>query len=139
MMSPQEENAKPQIPVFVHPIKILVCGGRRYNEKNFMWDWLDLLANSNTISHVINGQQRGADMLAHEWALDRGIQPVAVPANWRAHGTAAGPIRNRAMAALEPNICIAFPGGNGTASMVAIARAARIQVLEIAPLFKAGS
>lgn len=135
-MSPQETNAKPEIPSFIRPIKILVCGGRRYTNKAFMWDWLDLFSNSNEISHVINGFQRGADMLAHDWAVERGIQPVDCPANWKVHGTAAGPLRNRAMAALQPDLCIAFPGGNGTKSMTSIARANNIKVLEIAELFK---
>lgn len=133
-MSPQEENQ--QIPSFVRPIKLLVCGGRLYVNKDFMWDWLDKFSVSNEISHLINGHQRGADMLAHDWAVERGIQVVNVPVNWRAHGTAAGPIRNRAMAALAPDLVLAFPGGNGTKSMVSIARANKIKVLEIAELFK---
>lgn len=135
-MSPQQTNSQPQIPAFVRPIKILVCGGRKYTNKTFMWDWLDRISRATEISHVINGYQRGADMLAHDWAMARGIQPVDVPAMWDAHGIAAGPMRNRAMAALNPEMCIAFPGGNGTRSMVAIARASGIKILEISELFK---
>lgn len=135
-MSPQEKNSRPTVPSFVRPIKILVCGGRKYTNKTFMWEWLDLISRSNDISHVINGFQRGADMLAHDWAMARGIQPVDVPAMWDAHGIAAGPMRNRAMAALNPDLCIAFPGGNGTKSMTSIAAANKIPVIEIAELFK---
>lgn len=135
-MSPQEKNAKMRVPQYANAIKILVCGGRRYANKNFMWDWLDLLSNSNEITCVINGAQRGADKLAHDWAEARGIQPVDVPALWAAHGTAAGPIRNRVMASLRPDLCIAFPGGNGTKSMTSIAHATDIPVIEIAELFK---
>jgi hypothetical protein len=134
MMSPQETNMR-TVPHFNHPIKILVCGGRKYGNKAFMWQWLDLLSHSNTISHVITGGAPGADTLADAWAEDRCIQPVVCRALWKQQGTAAGPIRNRAMAELKPNLVLAFPGGNGTASMCAIARANKIQVLEVGELF----
>lgn len=135
-MSPQETNEKPQIPSFARPIKILVCGGRKFHDKMFVWDWLDMLSNANNISHVITGGASGADRLADEWAEERVIQPVVCRALWRQSGTAAGPIRNRAMASLGPDLCIAFPGGSGTKSMMAIARAANIRVIEISPLFR---
>lgn len=137
MMSPQEENQKKklELPVLAGRLKILVCGGRRYMDKVFMHEWLDCFDAVNTITHVIHGGAGGADRLAGMWAEEQGIQQVIVPANWRMHGTAGGPMRNRAMAELQPNLVIAFPGGKGTASMVAIARELKIQVIEIAPLF----
>lgn len=132
-MSPQQENKK--IPTFVRAIKLLICGGRKYNDKEFMFKWLDEFAAVNTVSHVIHGDCGGADRLANEWAEERCIQPVKLPALWKQLGNAAGPIRNRAMALLTPDLVIAFPGGNGTRSMTSIARANGIKVLEISPLF----
>jgi hypothetical protein len=135
MMSPQEENAGPRVPVFQRPIKILGCGGRKYGNKAFVWEWMDHFARSNTISHVITGGAPGADTLIDAWAEDRCIQPVVCRALWKQQGTAAGPIRNRAMSELKPDIVLAFPGGNGTASMLAIARANSIPTIEISELF----
>jgi hypothetical protein len=133
MMSPQQINAG--MPRFTRPIKVLVCGGRKYLNREFMFHWLDSFYDTNEISHVITGGAAGADALANVWAEQRGIQQVIMPANWRAHGRSAGPMRNRAMADMKPDIVIAFPGGNGTASMCTIARENKIQVLEIAELF----
>lgn len=136
MMSPQEENArvKFELPVLAGRLKLLVCGGRAYNDRDFLWSWLDVFSKTNTVTHIITGGATGADALASAWACERGIQQVIVPANWRVHGKGAGPIRNLAMAELKPNLVIAFPGGSGTASMCSIARNKGIQVLEIAPL-----
>jgi hypothetical protein len=136
MMSPQEENAKVKVdlPVLAGRIKLLVCGGRDYTDKSFLWSWLDCFEKTNVITHVITGGATGADALASAWASERGIQQVIVPANWRVHGNSAGPKRNRAMAELKPSLVVAFPGGKGTASMLAIARELNLNVLEIAPL-----
>jgi hypothetical protein len=54
------------------------------------------------------------------------------PADWKAHGRAAGPIRNQRMIdEHRPELVVAAPGGRGTADMVRRARAAGIEVFEI--------
>ena len=79
---------------------------------------------------IIAGGARGADSLAVEWAKSRGIPFQEFPANWSLHGRkAAGPKRNQQM--LDENnifLVIAFPGGSGTADMVARAQKAGIHV-----------
>jgi len=117
-------------------VKILVCGGRDFADKDFLFDWLDDYRSRclDPITHLIHGAARGADTLAGEWAALRGIQPVACPALWRAHGSkAAGPMRNAAMLQLWPDIVIAFPGGTGTANMVRQSRQAGILVVPAVP------
>jgi hypothetical protein len=52
-------------------------------------------------------------------------------AKWHVHGRAAGPIRNGVMIDMRPDIVIAFPGGDGTADMVAQATEAGIRVIRI--------
>lgn len=109
-------------------MKVLVCGGRNYNDRNKVSEVLGSLAG---VTHVIHGDYRGADTLAKQWAEGMGVQPVNCPANWELFDSAAGPRRNRAMLALGPDLVVAFPGGSGTADMVEAAREAGVEVLPV--------
>lgn len=51
--------------------------------------------------------------------------------NGKPYNAAAGGIRNQQMADFGPQLCIAFPGGSGTADMVRRAHAAHIRVIEV--------
>ncbi len=114
-------------------MKILVCGGRTFTNRNFVFWELDRLALHHKIEQVIVGGAMGADQLGLEWAHSRKIAKTMVPADWRVHGRAAGPIRNQKMLDLKPDLVVAFPGGKGTADMVARSRKAGVEVLELAP------
>lgn len=127
----------------------LVCGGRNYGlylpykdpqsrawiaaaERRTVTEVLDEIAAENEIEYLISGHAAGADTLAEEWALARGIHVKAWAADWNSHGRAAGPIRNERMLR-ESNAThgIAFPGGNGTADMVGRLREAGLPVMEV--------
>jgi hypothetical protein len=115
--------------------RVLVCGGRNYADRDRVFAELDRLdeALSDPIC-VIAGGASGADALAEEWARSRigkrdGISFHGFKADWAKHGRAAGPIRNQAMIDRgRPNLVLAFPGGRGTADMVARANEAGIPV-----------
>jgi hypothetical protein len=109
-------------------MRILICGGRAYDDVNKVLSTLDNLPDAEDITHCIHGGAKGADALAGHWARTSGVQEVICPADWSWHGTHAGPIRNRAMLALQPDLVVAFPGGKGTAHMVRIAKAAGVPV-----------
>ena len=58
-----------------------------------------------------------------------GVSYAPNPARWAELGRRAGPIRNQEMLDLwVPDGVVAFPGGAGTADMVARARAACVTV-----------
>lgn len=105
-------------------MKILVCGGRDYRDRDFVFHTLGSVHAAVVVSCVVHGNASGADSLADEWATSEGIEVRAYPANWTLHGRKAGPIRNSQMLAEEPDIelVVAFPGGAGTADMVAKAK-----------------
>lgn len=107
--------------------KVLVCGGRDYGEADKVEEVLSAL----DPSLIIEGGARGADSLARLWATKNGVHVCTVNALWDFYGKRAGPIRNSAMLALKPDLVVAFPGGRGTADMVAQAREAGIEVLEV--------
>jgi predicted Rossmann-fold nucleotide-binding protein len=105
------------------------------------WNWLernlkDELAFASgctsqlTIERVIHGGCRGADEGANDWAKSENIPVIACRADWKKHGKAAGPIRNREMIRLhQPDYVVALPGGRGTADMINAAEAAGIPVI----------
>jgi len=106
-----------------------VCGGRNFDKPLWLSRILDTYKEA---THVIHGAYKGADTLAHDWALANGIQAVACPAAWNYYDKVAGYKRNAAMLELltDKDIVVAFPGGPGTAMMCKLAREKGIRVDE---------
>lgn len=103
-------------------MKLLVCGGRKYDDEGYLYFILDAIWETRGITHVIHGGADGADSLAGAWAQCRGVQEVICAANWYYHGKNAGFVRNSSMACLKPDLVIAFPGGGGTRHMSELAQ-----------------
>jgi hypothetical protein len=110
-------------------MKILLCGGRNYCDAETVRQYLDPFLGQITM--LIQGGARGADRLAKEWARGHGVHGAEVEALWQAYSRAGGARRNSAMLVLEPDLCIAFPGGPGTADMVKQCKRANIMVIEV--------
>lgn len=117
---------------------VLVCGGRDYGDRRRVFMVMDMIlgdwraaGHADSALMIVHGGARGADALADAWARSRGITVRPEPADWNEHGKAAGVIRNAAMLRdYEPALVVAFKGGNGTAHMMKIARAAGVKVEE---------
>jgi hypothetical protein len=110
-------------------MKLLVCGGREFDDEAAVGVALDSLHSKHGLTHLIHGGAQGADAIASWWAAgSRDVQEVICPAKWDVLGKAAGPIRNRAMAELAPDLVLAFKGGRGTESMVKTAESLGIPV-----------
>lgn len=113
-------------------MKVGVCGGRRYCNRQQVWDTLDRIHKARKITLLVQGGAPGADAHAVAWANERGVSLVTFHANWRGHGKAAGPRRNASMIKLMPmDLLVAFPGGTGTADCVRRAEDAGIKILEV--------
>lgn len=124
-------------------MKVLVCGGRDYNDYDRMrsvldsicdefglWDEGRLVPKDITIIH---GGARGADRLADQWAVTNWVPIKEYKADWAKYGKSAGHRRNQEMLdKAKPDLVIAFPGGRGTADMVRRAKQAGVEVREIA-------
>lgn len=83
---------------------------------------------------VAAGGMRGVDTLVEQWCEDRGVPFKRYPVDHAIDGPwpAAGPRRNKRMHDdFRPHEVVAFPGGSGTASMMAIARRAETPVNEV--------
>jgi len=100
-------------------MKVLVSGGRDYSNKGKVYDVLDRLHSQRPIEVIVHGGSTGADALAHQWAEERGVLTSVYPANWKKHGRAAGPVRNRQMLEEEyPHGVVTFAGGPGTRNLI---------------------
>lgn len=108
--------------------RVLVTGGRNFGDRDAVFAILDEL----DPPLIIHGGATGADELAYEWARRRGRIALTYFADWRPGGIldrSAGPKRNRKMARDgAPTLCVPFPGGTGTADMVAIMHAAHVPI-----------
>lgn len=123
-------------------MRVLVCGDRNWNHQSAIDAVLTGLLSQNDELVIIEGDARGADRMAGEWAeFVRGntcdpVRHETYPADWSEHGRAAGPIRNRQMLAAKPDLVVAFHNdlseSKGTKDMVTIARKARIPVWVVA-------
>lgn len=59
---------------------------------------------------IISGHASGADALGERYVQERGFLLETYPVDWKAHGRAAGPIRNAQMAVVADAL-IAFWNG----------------------------
>lgn len=94
-------------------VRLLVCGGCTYSDKDKVFDVLDFCDKGLTFVGVMHGGSEGADVLAKEWAIARGKPHM------------------RAGMDGNPDLVIAFPGGRGTADMIVRARKAGLPVWEV--------
>lgn len=112
-------------------MKVLVCGGRAFNDTLFLGAILELLHVKRPITSVVEGGAFGADRLARMWAIGHNISVQTFNADWILYGRRAGPVRNRKMhREARPDLVVAFQGGSGTADMVSVAQAAGTPVLK---------
>jgi len=109
-------------------VRVIVCGGRDYTDGTTIARVLSALSGGATIVH---GAARGADSTAADWCRTFGVAEEPHPADWKAHGRAAGPIRNQKMLDAGADLVIAFPGGRGTNDMIRRALRADVTVLSV--------
>jgi YspA, cpYpsA-related SLOG family len=112
-------------------MKICVCGGRDYSNYAVVCKVLDEAYQAFGPFILVQGEARGADSLAKNWAIESQVEYESFPADWDSYGKSAGFIRNRQMLETGFDMLIAFPGGNGTANMVRITEKAGIPVVKI--------
>jgi len=106
-------------------MKLIVAGGRDYILD--IWDLGQL--DQICPTEIVSGCCQGADRSGESYAAYHGIPVKRFPADWQTHGKAAGPIRNKAMAAYADAAAL-FPGGRGTESMYKEAKAAGIKIYD---------
>ena len=115
-------------------MKVLVCGGRDFNDYDLLADTLVSLLGQYGLKDVIfiSGRAHGADRLGERFAKANNCELLVFPADWNKFGKAAGFIRNQQMIDEgKPDLVVALPGGRGTADMVRRAKKHGIEVAEV--------
>lgn len=112
-------------------MRILVCGGRDYRNRDQVFKTLDSIHRQRVITSIVEGGAPGADELAAEWACKNGIDLAECQANWKVHGNYAGPKRNKFMATLGIDGGVAFGGNKGTQGMIDILKSQGVKVMEV--------
>jgi len=115
-------------------MRVLVYGGRRYSDRERVFDELDAIDAVTPITLVIQGEATGADALGKAWAQRQGVPTADFRAEWddldvphvrrkvrvdgSVYNAAAGGTRNKKMMVEgKPDIALEFPGGDGTSNM----------------------
>lgn len=117
-------------------MRILITGSRNLTDHTLVERVLAHYTNgipAHTVTVVSGGCPSGADRFAEQYARQHGFRVEVHPADWNAHGRAAGPKRNQQMVDLGADVVLAFPlpGSRGTAHCMAAARRAGLTVINV--------
>ena len=101
--------------------KVIVAGCRDFADYELLKEKCDFYLQNKKKEDIVivSGHASGADALGERYAQERDFGLETYPADWKAHGRAAGPIRNAQMAAVADAL-IAFWDGKsrGTKNMI---------------------
>lgn len=100
--------------------RIIIAGCRYFNKDEFVFSNMDFIVSKmNQSIEVLCGEATGVDQSGKRWAEKHSHAIDSFPANWKAFGNYAGPIRNEQMAKTATH-CVCFWDGKspGTANMI---------------------
>lgn len=114
-------------------MRVIVCGGRDFDDYERLASALNRAHARKPIIHVIHGAAPGADLLAERWAKENWIPYTGVPAERKKHGDKADHLQMTEIITTMlhdamPDAVIAMPGGKGTAMMCELAHKAGVKV-----------
>lgn len=109
-------------------MRVIIAGSRDLKDHYHLVEQA-VIDSGFDVTTVISGGAPGIDSHGEEWALNRGIKFIVIPAQWSRLGNRAGPIRNTWMAE-EGEALIALPRGKsfGTRDMISKAWAKGLKV-----------
>lgn len=116
------------------PYRILVTGSRDWDDHDMVRANLATAVFQKVPAVIVHGAcPSGADAIASWWIRQHriiGLTEERHPADWRANGKAAGPIRNAHMVNLGADLVLAFirNGSRGASHTAALAEQAGIPV-----------
>lgn len=108
-------------------MKTIIAGSRTINEMDALT--AAIRCSGFEITEVVSGGAGGVDLMGERWAKAYGVPVVKFPADWNAHGKAAGPIRNKQMAEYAEALIAVWDGrSRGTKNMIDTARKLGLKV-----------
>lgn len=111
-------------------MKVVITGGRDYQDEIRVWDILDALKPSYV---YVGDCPTGVDHFVTRWCDETKTSHKIFTANWDKFGKRAGPLRNGAMLddAGPQTVVIAFEGGRGTEDCVRQAKLKDMLVMRV--------
>lgn len=110
--------------------KLIIAGSRNFQDYTLLCNVLDKLP--YTITEIVSGTCRGADLLGERYALEHNIPIKRFPANWDLYGKSAGPIRNKQMAIYaDKAVVFYYPDSRGSLNMINNMHRYNKEVLEV--------
>ena len=111
--------------------RVIIAGCRDFADYELLKEKCDFYLQNKKKEDIVivTGQAFGADALGERYAQERGFQLETYPAAWKAHGRAAGPIRNAKMASVAHALIAYWDGkSRGTKNMIDTAGKHNLQV-----------
>lgn len=106
--------------------KLIIAGGRDFNDRALMIDRLQELERLGIVDHnttLVCGMARGADLMGHSIFKAAGLPIIEMPADWEGLGKRAGFARNDAMGVVADIGLIFWDGqSKGTGHMITVMR-----------------
>ena len=114
------------------PFRVIIAGSRGFTAFADLCAYCDkVLARKAQEGQIVvlSGHCQGPDLMGEEYARQRGYAVEVHPADWQRYGLAAGPKRNKEMAAAAHALIAIWDGkSRGTKNMIEEARAAGLPV-----------
>lgn len=131
-MSQAEVDAANKLIIdLISKYKVIIAGCRDFADYELLKEKCDFYLQNKKPENIVivSGHASGADALGERYAQERGYELETFPADWKASGRAAGPIRNAKMASVAHTL-IAFWNGKsrGTKNMIDTAKKHNLQV-----------
>lgn len=111
-------------------MKVIIAGGRDFNDYELLRTSCDkILSSVEGEIEIISGTAKGTDSLGIQYAKERGYKLKEFPADWDAHGKAAGYIRNKQMAEYAEALIAFYDGtSKGSGHMIELAKSAGLKI-----------
>lgn len=102
-------------------MKLIIAGSRTLKPSfGFIRSAMEMLwvSKHGPITEIVSGCAEGVDSEGEHWASHYERQVIRFPADWKKHGRAAGPIRNKQMADYADALLLIWDGqSRGSSNM----------------------
>lgn len=123
------------VDVPVYDYRIVIAGGRDFDNYEAMAQWLDGLfyrisKSKRKSIQIVSGTAKGVDRLGERYAIERGYAIKRFPADWNGpHKRGAGHVRNAEMADYGNYLCLVWNlKSKGSGGMLKLAERKKLNI-----------